>query len=78
MNAINLIRLKNKKRVKSQRTFSFTNKGALQLDCESSTILYVTLKLMVKYTKKVQVKMHRFLSKTIFLWKLLALISTRT
>ena len=30
VNAINLIRLKNKKRVMSQRIFSFINKGVLQ------------------------------------------------
>ena len=34
VNAINCIRLKNKKRVTSQRIFSFINKGALQLDCQ--------------------------------------------
>ena len=34
VNAINSIRLKNKKRVTSQRIFSFINKGALQLDCQ--------------------------------------------
>ena len=34
INAINFIRLKNKKRVTSQRIFSFINKGALQLDCQ--------------------------------------------
>ena len=33
VNAINYIRLKNKKRVTSQRIFNFINKGALQLDC---------------------------------------------
>ena len=33
-NEINFIRLKNKKRVTSQRTFSFINKGALQLHCQ--------------------------------------------
>ena len=34
VNAMNSVRLKNKKRVTSQRIFSFINKGALQLDCE--------------------------------------------
>ena len=34
VNAMNSIRLKNKKRVTSQRMFSFINKGALQLDCQ--------------------------------------------
>ena len=34
VNAINCIRLKSKKRVTSQRVFSFINKGALQLDCQ--------------------------------------------
>ena len=34
VNAINSIRLKNKKRFTSQRIFSFINKGALQLDCQ--------------------------------------------
>ena len=34
VNVINCIRLKNKKRVTSQRIFSFINKGALQLDCQ--------------------------------------------
>ena len=34
VNAINSIRLKNMKRVTSQRIFSFINKGALQLDCQ--------------------------------------------
>ena len=34
VNAINCIRLKNKKRVTSQRIFSFINKGAVQLDCQ--------------------------------------------
>ena len=32
VNAINYIRLKNKKRVTSQRIFSFINNGVLQLD----------------------------------------------
>ena len=34
VNAINCIRLNNKKRVTSQGIFSFINKGALQLDCQ--------------------------------------------
>ena len=34
VNAMNFIILKNKKRVTSQRIFSFINKGVLQLDCQ--------------------------------------------
>ena len=34
VNETNFARLKNKKKVTSQRTFSFINKGALQLDCQ--------------------------------------------
>ena len=34
VNVINSIRLKNKKKVTSQRIFSFINRGALQLDCQ--------------------------------------------
>ena len=33
VNAMNFIIFKNKERVKSQRIFSFINKGVLQLDC---------------------------------------------
>ena len=34
VNAVNFIRLNNKARVTSKRTFSFINKDALQLDCQ--------------------------------------------
>ena len=34
VNAINFIRLKNKKRVTSQTIFGFINQDALQLDCQ--------------------------------------------
>ena len=68
VNAINFITLKNKKRVTSQRIVSFINKGALQLDCQELyvTILYVILKLIGKYTRKSQIKMHRFFKKNYF------------
>ena len=34
VNAINFIKLKNKKIITSQRIYSFINKSALQLDCQ--------------------------------------------
>ena len=67
VNAINCIRLKNKKRVTSQRIFGFINKGALRLDCQKFNDILCDMKLMVKYTRMDQVKTHRFLSTTIFL-----------
>ena len=51
MNAINFIRLKNKKRVMSKRIFSFINRGALQLDCQKFSDIIRDMKLLVKYTR---------------------------
>ena len=67
VNAINFIMLKNKKRATSQRICSFINKGALQLDCQKFNDTLCDMEIDVKYTRMVQVKMHRFLSKTSFL-----------
>ena len=66
VNAINFFRLKNKKRGISQRIFTFINKRALQLDFQKFNHILCDMKLIVNYTRMVQVKMYRFLLKIIF------------
>ena len=66
VNAINFNRVKNKKTVTSQRYLALTTKVLYNLIVKSSTISYMTWKLMIEYTRIGQVKIHRFLSKTIF------------
>ena len=77
-NEINFIRLKNKKRVTSQRTFSFINKGALQLHCQKFNDMICGMEIDGEINKNGSGKSASLFVKTIFLWKLLALIRTGT
>ena len=52
MNAINFIRLKNKKVVTSQTTLSFINKGALQFHCQTFNNISCDMKIDDKICKK--------------------------
>ena len=67
VNAINCTRLKNKKRVTSQRIFSFINKGALQLDCQKFSDILCDMEIDGKICKDGSGKNALFFVKTIFL-----------
>ena len=60
VNAINSIRLKNKKRVTSQRIFSFINKGALQLDCQKFSDILCDMEIDGKIYKNRSDKIASF------------------
>ena len=66
VNAINCIRLKNKKRVTSQRIFSFINKGALQLDCQKFNDILCDMEIDGKIYKNGSGKNALFFVKNYF------------
>ena len=66
VNAINCIRLKNKKRVTSQRIFSFINKGALQLDCQKFNNILCDMEIDGKIYKNGSGKNALFFLKNYF------------
>ena len=66
VNAINCIRLKNKKRVTSQRIFSFINKGALQLDCQKFDDILCDMEIDGKIYKNGSAKNALFFVKNYF------------
>ena len=66
VNAINCIRLKNKKRVTSQRIFSFINKGALQLDCQKFDDILCDMEIDGKIYKNGSGKNALFFLKSYF------------
>ena len=63
VNVINCIRLKNKKRVTSQRIFSFINKGALQLDCQKFSDVLCDMEIDGKIYKNGSGKNASFFAK---------------
>ena len=63
VNAINFIRLKNKKRVTSQRIFSFINKGVLQLDCQKFNDILCDMEIDGKIYKNGSGKNASFFAK---------------
>ena len=68
VNTINFIRLKNKKRVMSQRIFSFINKGVLQLDYQKFNDIICDMEIDGKVYKNGSGKNASFFfSETIFL-----------
>ena len=66
VNAINCTRLKNKKRVTSQRIFSFINKGALQLDCQKFSDILCDMEIDGKIYKDGSGKNALFFVKNYF------------
>ena len=66
VNAINCIRLKNKKRVTSQRIFSFINKGALELDCRKFNDILCGMEIYGKIYKNGSGKNALFFVKNYF------------
>ena len=72
-NAINFIGLKSKKKVTSQRIFSFINKGALQLDCQKFNDIVCDMEIDGKIYKNGSCNNASFFSKTFFLSKAISL-----
>ena len=66
VNEINFIRLKNKKKVTSQRTFSFINKGALQLDCQKFSNMICGMEIDGEINKNGSGKSASFFAKNCF------------
>ena len=66
VNVINCIRLKNKKRVTSQRIFSLINKGALQLDSQKFNNILCDMEIDGKIYKNGSGKNASFFVKNYF------------
>ena len=66
VNAINFIRVKNKKRVTSQGIFSFINKVALQLDCQKFNDILCDMEIDGKIYKNGSGKNALFFLKNYF------------
>ena len=66
VNATNFIRLKNKKRVTSQRIVSFINKSAIQLDCQKFNDNSCDIEIDSKIYKKGSCKNASFFVKNCF------------
>ena len=65
-NAVFFIRLKNKKRVTSQKMFSFINKGALKLDCQKFNDIICNMEVDGKIYKNGSGKNALFFVKNCF------------
>ena len=66
VSAINFIRLKNKKKVTSQRILGFINKGALQLDCQKLNDILCDMEIDGKIYKNGSGKNASFFVKNYF------------
>ena len=69
VNAMNFIILKNKKRVTSQRIFSFINKGVLQLDCQKFNDILCDMEIDGKIYKNGSGKNASFFVKKLFFFR---------